>query len=73
MSKKLLEKAIIRIINSLITDYDEAIKSELANIATVELTNKGNFINPESGKEYGYKFVIGEPDFWEEDQENINK
>lgn len=68
MSKELFEKQLIKTLRHLISEHDRCSDNEeLAEIASMEISSMGNFTDPESNKQYGYKFVIGKPDFHKDD------
>ena len=71
MSNEVFERQLIKTIRTLMSEYNRCSDDEkLAEIARIELSSMGNFTDPETNKEYGYKFIIGKPDFHEESQED---
>lgn len=71
MSKELFEKQLIKTIRHIMSEYDRCSDDEkLAEIAQIKLSGMGNFTDPETNKQYGYKFIIGTPDFHKESEED---
>jgi hypothetical protein len=66
MDKELFDKGLIGIIRRGMVSYDKAMESEWQDVSSIEISSMGNFIDPETGRKYGYKLTIGEPNFWEE-------
>ena len=65
MSKEIFEQELIKLIYGLFAEYDSA--EEFKSIASVKASSSGNIKHPETKKRYGYKIIIGDVDFFEEE------
>lgn len=62
--RELFEQGLINIFRKQMDDLKEYSKLDIAQFPSIESSSMGNFIDPDSGFKYGYKLILGAPDFF---------
>jgi hypothetical protein len=71
--RELFHTGLLNIFIKAIAEYDNFMKSEMAEIASIESSIMGNFTDPSTGNKYGYKLSVGRPDFYEEEKQQSDE
>ncbi len=67
--KEKFEQALVNTIRAGMVEYDKFMASKMAEISTIEAARMGNFKDPETGNQYGFKLIIGKTDFFEDSED----
>jgi hypothetical protein len=63
------EQSLVNTVRKIMGEYDATMCSEMAGVASVEVSSMGNFTDPQTEKQYGFRFTVGEPDFHDESED----
>lgn len=71
--KRRFEEGLVNTFRMRMEEYNRFLTTEMAQFGTIEASGMGNFTDPETGKQYGFKLTIGSPDFFEEEEPEVDE